>query len=124
MKKFMFAILAIATVAFNGCGKEDTESLEGTTWYDLDSDVSTRYMFINNSECESRSDGILTSEEQIVQYTYEYKHPEVKINFISSNVFLFGRMIEFADLKGVINGNEMTLTNTSTNENIGVITKL
>ncbi len=129
MKKFILSIFAIYAVAFTSCTKEDftnIKSLEGTTWYDLSSDVSKRYIFYKNGTCEVKSDGIapFVKGEQVIKYDYTYNEPEVKFTFVSSNAVMFGEMVRFSNLKGVVNGNEMTITNTESNKISGVITKL
>jgi hypothetical protein len=125
MKKLIFYFLSfICLFSILSCNK--LGSLNGTTWYDLSSDVSKRYVFISNSECIAYSDNILNDGqgEHMVNYTYQYSYPEVKLYFVSTNIYLLGRMLEFADLKGVINGDEMVLTNLSTHENIGTVKKI
>ncbi len=111
MKNFILSILAISAVAFTSCTKEDftnIKSIEGTTWYDLSSDVSKRYIFYKNGTCEVKSDGIapFVKGEQVVKYDYTYNAPEVKFNFVSSNAIMFGEMVKFANLKGLVNGND------------------
>jgi len=76
MKKLLYYFLSFVCLSsILSCDK--LGSLNGTTWYDLSSDISKRYVFVSNTECIAYSDNILDDGggDHTVNYTYEYSYP-------------------------------------------------
>jgi|SRR5690606_8950763 len=116
MKKLLF-LFSICFILFS-CSSDDNSTekdptLENTQWERLDDGMRMTFIF-SSSQCEY----IIRSETSNVSlntdFDYFYKHPEVT---------LVPKKSDLATLKGIINNNKMTITNTSTNKEIGVYTK-
>ncbi len=87
MRKFMFAVLAIAAITLTGCSKDDESNnpLSGTTWRYEETIYGTicirELKFISNTECMgtwSEDNSIMDthiSGSEMVKYTYA--HPVV-----------------------------------------------
>jgi len=117
MKKLLF-LFSICFILFS-CSSDDNSSeketsLENTQWEKVeDSGLKSTFIF-SKSDCHfiifSEQLGVSSS----IYYEYYYNHPEIT---------LIPNETGKAKLEGVINNNKMTITNTSTNKEVGVYTK-
>lgn len=118
MKKLLF-LFSICFILFS-CSSDDNSSekepsLENTLWEKIEDGSKTALAF-NKSSCVLTltvyNDDIEMSKS--ADYDYFYTHPEVTV---------IPRKSGDATLKGIVNNNKMTVTNTSTNKEIGVFIK-
>ncbi len=108
--KLFFAVLAAAMIS--SCEK-GSGALNGTTWTsDIGYGIESRLIF-GKTEVENEFYGMGGLLES-VKYYYEYSYPEV---------YMTAKEYGKADLKGVVNSNSMTVTNTSNGRVIGIYIK-
>ena len=107
MKRVLFAILAMAAITFTGCGKDEASSLNGTVW----TYGSDKLTFTSN-ECTSVMENFFG--DITIKYTYTYNKPNVRLKPKTSG---------WAELKGVVSGDIMRLTNVETGDSVGIYTK-
>lgn len=106
MKRFLAIASVLTMVLISGCKKEEP-SLAGTKWV---IDGGNESMTLSFTSIKAS----LLQGSRTYFYSYEYDDPTVIMNpEISDN----------AVLKGVINGNQMTLINTSTDATVGFFNK-
>lgn len=104
MKKSL--VLFISILLFTSCGKSDDEdvySLNSTVWEETDGSVIKRFTFTDSSckyELISTTLGITTT----IEYTYVLDYPNVYMNPEKSG---------FANLKGIISEDNMSVVNLS-----------
>ncbi len=116
MKRFLFAVMAIVTIAFAGCSKDDDAlpSLKGTVWVETDADAVSTLTFKSDIECEWIVTINGSASAVAMQYTYEYNHPVV---------IAYPKVDGYAKMQGMISGNTMNLINTSSEETVATLTK-
>lgn len=116
MKKVMFAILAIAAIAFTNCSKneDNATSLIGTVWVETDGSRTSKLTFKSDIECELITTISGSASAVAMQYTYEYSHP---------TVMAYPKVNGYATMKGIISGNTMNVINASTEKTIATLTK-
>jgi len=116
MKKLLLLSICLF---FLSCSSDDNNiekepALENTQWEKVENSGLKSTFIFNQSDCHfiifSDVLGISTS----IYYEYYYNHPEVT---------LIPKESGKAKLEGIVNNNKMRITNTSTNEEIGVFTK-
>lgn len=122
MKKInLIAILIIAMFTSYSCSKDDVEkiekksTLENTIWVGDASIANTTYTIsFYKDECTTVMSHKTMDASSSYVYTYTYSHPIV--TFTPKDT---GNAV----LKGVINENKMTVTNTSKEVLMGVVEK-
>lgn len=118
MKKSLFLVVFVVTsLMFSSCSKDDdnevAKSIKGTTWSGVSDGVKATVSF-------TELDGIMILESTTINYsvsssyTYTYEDPIVT---------MFPKESGNAKLSGRIDGNTLSLTNTSNNKFIGNLTK-
>lgn len=101
MKKFIAVASVILTVLLSGCRKEE-KSLAGTRWTSESGTETLSFTSVKAS---------LSTTEDTFYYSYEYNDPIVILTPENS---------EIANLKGIVDKNQMTLINTSVNQTVGI----
>lgn len=113
MKKLLLLFVATSALFFS-CNKDknkDTPSLTGTTWTEVEDNVSFTLRF---SQLEATYTIVAGTSSTSAGYSYEYNHPVV---------MMFPKEANNATLQGTINGSSLTLVNLSSNRTINVLTK-
>ena len=105
--------LLITVLATSSCSKDD-RSLVGTTWEEYKSTSTLQLTFQNKIHCQI----LITSTESvnavILEFTYEYEHP---------NVRMYPKTSGIAELKGIIDGKTMNVINVSTGKTAYTVVK-
>lgn len=97
MKKFLFALAAMAAFAFVGCDNEseNSDGLAGTVWTSQDNGVSMKVAFNSNSMVTISMGGYSFSGS----YIYDYPDVTITLNLYGEKVVMYGK---FTDDKLII----------------------
>ena len=106
MKKLMLMFAFVAAIFATGCDKGDNETLAGTEWQSSENGVKTLLF--------SADRAALTEAGTVYYYSYTYDAPTVVMTPERS---------DYPELRGTIKHNILTLTNTSTEQTVGIFTK-
>lgn len=108
MKKLMLMLAATMAIFATGCDKNDNENetLTGTEWQSTESGVKTLVF--------SADKAALTEAGTVNYYSYTYDAP---------TVVLTPERSDYPELRGTVKHNMLTLTNTSTEQTVGIFTR-
>ena len=108
MKKLMLMLAATMAIFATGCDKNDNENetLTGTEWKSSENGVKTLVF--------SADKAALTEAGAVNYYTYTYNAP---------TVVLTPERSDYPELRGTVKHNMLTLTNTSTEQTVGIFTR-
>lgn len=117
MKKILLLLVAVATLSFVGCSDDDEKTsnpLSGTTWERTEDGILGSLSF-SDTQCKFTLK-IASSSSNYATTIYDYTYNDPKVT-------LYPLDDELAILEGEISGSAMTVTNTSSGENIGIYIK-
>lgn len=112
-RTLLILVLAISAIFLAGCSKSP-RNLNGTVWVHNESSVTTSLTF-TKVQCELKF-ASTTNPSDYYNYYYSYVYD-------SSTVMMYPESSEKAALKGIVNGNTMSVVNMSTEKTIGIFTK-